>query len=137
MSGRSYEVIHWVDNSEVLCARFRVQIESGLSFKVMDVPFAKQGSVVDLLELALTNEGKKCRIRTLNRGWLVALAFVICEIFGAFISAIFPPLILGMIALAVIGAPIAFCLHRFATNDANYEIVKEFFGENVYVNRVK
>jgi hypothetical protein len=96
-------------------------VEARESFNIVNVKSGKQSFVADIVEKTIEGEGLKCRVRTAGREWVAA---------GATVAS----LGVGVLAMAAIAG------HDIATQNPDYEIVKEMIGSDmsvVYVPMLK
>ena len=114
MSEKDWKVVNYSD----FAGRGVIEqlLRARASFRVEQVN--SQSNAVENIEKIIERLGMTCRVRTNNRGWVVAGASLL-TLGGAAVGA------------AAIGA------HNLATHDPDYEIVKDMFGQDLSVNYMK
>ncbi len=108
------EIIDYTMGVETIPQKVKSFVESRESFNIVNVKSGKQSFVVDIVEKAIESEGLKCRVRTAGREWIAA---------GATVAS----LGVGALAMAAIAG------HDIATENPDYEIVKEMIGSDMSV----
>ena len=108
------EIIDYTMGVETIPQKVKSFVEVRESFNIVNVKSGKQSFVVDIVEKAIEGEGLKCRVRTAGREWVAA---------GATVAS----LGVGVLAMAAIAG------HDIATENPDYEIVKEMIGSDMSV----
>ena len=114
MNKSEVTVIDYTKDIEGMHDRMRELVVENKTFEVVNVALGKQSLVVKVIESAIEERGKTCRVRTNGRGF--AAAALAIPTLGASLAA---------------GAAIA--AHNLATKDPDYEIIKDMFGSGVKV----
>ena len=115
---KSISIIDWSKDIEALPSKIATLIQAKKSFKVLNVHSGQQATGVELVECAIEAAGLTCRVRTENRGWLVAGLAAAVPVAGAVAAA------------SIVG-------HNLSTKDPDYEVLKEMVGSDIAVNYMK
>ena len=114
MAKEKLELVSYDLNREEMQRRIEKLVQGHRSFEVVDVKLGKQGTVVDIVERTIEENGLKCRVRTNGRGFAAAALAI--------------PTLGGSLA---VGAAIA--AHNLSTVNPDYEVIKEMVGSDVRV----